>query len=652
MTEIQRRTFEAASSVRDVLGRARTGTGKTLAFLLPAIESALRLGRVPGPHDGGMRRGRKGVVPAAAADADDDDDDEGRRRGGIAVLILSPTRELAMQTHAQAQVLAASHANGIDRLGRHAMASQVMYGGSSRGADLKKLEDNHPFVLVSTPGRLIDHMRTSHVRGTPFAELIRGVSVWVLDEADRCLDMGFRNDMEYILDHKPRGGGGAGAAGGTAQTLLFSATLPKDLRAIMASHMRRDYLTVDCVHDVDPATHTNSNVDQTYVTLPSGGGGGQYDDDSSESSSRYISGLVDIIEDVIHVRNPSDYKIVVFFPTTATCEFFSHVFNTVYRIPVLEIHSKKNQTNRTKVSDNFRKFERGILFTTDVSARGVDYPNVTHVLQFGSAENRETYIHRLGRTGRAGRVGRGIIICGTPGEERQFVHRELKGLDVRLDDRYQKLLNGEVVIDEGETAGGGVNGCLKRKEINAARLQKILNGIGTGADETLQKMGNNAYRSLLGYNMTKMSNLGMTRKEEVVAYVNSTAMQMGYREGRMPRMSSKIVQTLGLVGVRGVNVGRDSSSYEDHGGGSGSGGGGGGRSFYGRGAGGGGGTGGRFGNRGGGRGGGRGNYSDRYGGGGGGGGGSRGGSFGGTNKVVERGGGSSFQQFEDYSWDR
>ena len=78
------------------------------------------------------------------------------------------------------------------------MASQVMYGGSSRGADLEKLEDNHPFVLVSTPGRLIDHIRTSHVRGTPFAELIRGVSVWVLDEADRCLNMSFRNDMEYI----------------------------------------------------------------------------------------------------------------------------------------------------------------------------------------------------------------------------------------------------------------------------------------------------------------------------------------------------------------------------------------------------------------------------------------------------------------------
>lgn len=125
------------------------------------------------------------------------------------------------------------------------MRAQVMYGGSSRQADLQKLEDQSPFVLVATPGRLIDHMENSRVRGTPFADLVADVAVVVLDEADRCLDMGFRRDMEYIL----------GVSGGRrSQTLLFSATLPQDLRQIMAGHMDRDYLTVDCVHDVDPAT--------------------------------------------------------------------------------------------------------------------------------------------------------------------------------------------------------------------------------------------------------------------------------------------------------------------------------------------------------------------------------------------------------------
>ena len=514
MTEIQHKTFVAAATGQDILGRARTGTGKTLAFLLPAIENALRLGRTPGPAT--------------------------KINGGISILVLSPTRELAMQIHNQAQVLTSSHANSSGSSSRSSrMSSQVMFGGSSRGIDLKKLEDNCPFILTATPGRLIDHMQSSYVRGKPFREIIEGVSVFVLDEADRCLDMGFRNDMEYILSHK-------GQHDQTQQTLLFSATLPKDLRSIMASHMKKDYLTVDCVHDVDPATHTNTLVDQSYVTLPSLL--------PENNNSRWITGLVDIVQDITLIQNPDDFKVVVFFPTTAMCQFFSHLFNTVFRIPVLEIHSKKTQGNRTTVSKNFRKFKRGILFTTDVSARGVDYPNVTHVIQYGSADSRETYIHRLGRTGRAGKVGKGIIICGTRSEENQFVKQELKGLDVVYDERYQKLVNGDIVAQDGD-GGGGTNGHMKRKEINDTRLQKIQSSAVTGSDVQISKLAKATYRSLLGYNSTKMKNLGMRSKDQVVKYCNLLAVQMGFQEGNMPRLSPKIVQALGLGRVSGLNIG-------------------------------------------------------------------------------------------------
>ena len=449
-----------------------------------------------------------------------------------------------MQIHNQAQVLTSSHANSSGSSSRSSrMTSQVMFGGSSRGIDLKKLEDNCPFILTATPGRLIDHMQSSYVRGKPFREIIEGVSVFVLDEADRCLDMGFRNDMEYILSHKGRNE--------HAQTLLFSATLPKDLRSIMASHMRKDYLTVDCVHDVDPATHTNTLVDQSYVTLPS-----LVSNDSS--NSRWITGLVDIVQDITLIH-PDDFKVVVFFPTTAMCQFFSHLFNTVFRIPVLEIHSKKTQGNRTKVSENFRKFKRGILFTTDVSARGVDYPNVTHVIQYGSADSRETYIHRLGRTGRAGKVGKGIIICGTRSEENQFVMQELKGLDMVHDERYQKLLNGDIVAQDGD-GGGGINGHMKRKEINDARLQKIQSSAATGSDAQISKLAKATYRSLLGYNSTKLKNLGMRSKDQVVEYCNLLAVQMGFKEGNMPKLSPKIVQALGLGSISGLNIGSGKSS--------------------------------------------------------------------------------------------
>ena len=347
--------------------------------------------------------------------------------------------------------------------------------------------------------------------------------------------------MEYILGYKKE-------KSALQQTLLFSATLPKDLRKIMASHMRKDYMTIDCVHDVDPASHTNVNVDQSYVTLP------------KDNKSRFITGLVDIIQDITHIQNPTHYKIVVFFPTTAQCQFFSHLFNTIFKIPVLEIHSKKSQSNRTTVSSSFRKFTKGILFTTDVSARGIDYPDVSHVVQFGSAENRETYIHRLGRTGRAGKVGRGIIVCGIESESEQFVMNELEGLDVKSDERYQTLLNGEMVVQDGD-AGGGVNGYLKRKEINDSRLQKIQSGIANRIDPMLFKLAGATYRSLLGYNISKMNNLGMNSKDEVVKYINSLAIQMGFKKNEMPHVSPKIVSTLGLQKLNYLlNVGNPGGS--------------------------------------------------------------------------------------------
>ena len=404
MTEIQSKTFDAASTGSDVLGRARTGTGKTLAFLVPGIQSALRSGRLPGRHG------------YSEVDTADDDSGETTRqlKGGIAMLILSPTRELAIQIHNQAQVLTSSHSNyDNNSTKKYPMVCQVMYGGSSRNSDLKKLQSNTPFILVATPGRLIDHMQNSHVNGVPFSEMIGNVSVLVLDEADRCLDMGFRSDMEWILEimrryqerqEQPQ----------QRQTMLFSATFGKGLRSIMDQCMRKSYVTVDCVHDVDPTTHVNQSVVQTFVTLPppprqqrvaistlnatnTSSTTSNADAGDELLQYRWISGLVDIISDIIHVRNHDDFKVVVFFPTTAMCQFFSHIFTNVYKIPVIELHSKKSQGNRTYTSKLFRQLDKGILFTTDVSARGVDYPGVTHVVQFGSAESRETYIHRLGR---------------------------------------------------------------------------------------------------------------------------------------------------------------------------------------------------------------------------------------------------------------
>lgn len=215
------------------------------------------------------------------------------------------------------------------------------------------------------------------------------------------------------------------------------------------------------------------------------------------------------------------------------------------------------------MSTKFRKFSKGILFTTDVSARGVDYPNVTHVIQYGGgAEDKETYLHRLGRTGRAGKAGCGLLVCTGRNEERSFVKRVLKGLEVQHDGRVQALLlnnhDGEELFSSEELdTSSSIQKTKNRVEINNARLQKIRFGIGMRTNVVLEKMANDAYRSLLGYKIAKMENLGLRTKNEVVEHVNSLAMQMGYMPGKMPTIGPKIIQALGLNGVRGLNVGKE-----------------------------------------------------------------------------------------------
>lgn len=196
--------------------------------------------------------------------------------------------------------------------------------------------------------------------------------------------MGFQKDMQRILKILERN------KSKSRQTLLFSATIPSGLRTIMASAMRRDYITVDCVEDVDPATHTNENIHQSFVTLPdpkdmmvnnindlnrlpTSTKKDHPNDSIDVTQFRWISGLVDIIEDIIHVQNPTDYKLVVFFQTTAATQFFSYVFNKIYKLPVIEIHSKKNQNNRTSSSQLFRGLKQGILFTSDVSGKSTTF---------------------------------------------------------------------------------------------------------------------------------------------------------------------------------------------------------------------------------------------------------------------------------------
>ena len=266
--------------------------------------------------------------------------------------------------------------------------------------------------------------------GAPFSSALSKLKVLILDEADQLLEMGFRPDIMRILSYLPS----------ERQTLLFSATMPKDLKEVMAKAMKQTYKTVDCIHDHDEGSskETNAHVTQSHVVMEPG-------------MDRLVIGVIEVM--LAAMKGDEDYKIIAFFPTARLVGYFAELVNLGINKsgknspfpPVIEIHSRKSQANRNKASDKFRAAKSGILFTSDVSARGVDYPNVTHVVQFGLPDSREQYIHRLGRTGRAGRAGRGWLILAD--YERSFL-RELSkggnngsGVDVPVDPELEQLFS-------------------------------------------------------------------------------------------------------------------------------------------------------------------------------------------------------------------
>jgi ATP-dependent RNA helicase MSS116 len=261
-----------------------------------------------------------------------------------------------------------------------------------------------PTVLIATPGRLKDHLSDTDTGGgsssRPFRRYLDELDVLVLDEVDRLLEMGFRNDIRYILSHLPDTN--------KRQTLLFSATVPLDLQRFLVEDqvIKTDHLFVDCVADAAAASiaadpfdsqtlndtddlqlseskaptfsHASELIEQSYVVLP---------------HDRLVAGLAQVI---LSLMVPRNHKLLVFFTTTSQVKYFSNLFQRGLGRSVYSIHSKKTQNARSVTSEAFRAAREGVLFTSDVSARGLDYPNVTTVIQVGSPVDRNTYIHRLG----------------------------------------------------------------------------------------------------------------------------------------------------------------------------------------------------------------------------------------------------------------
>ncbi|XP_040214294.1 ATP-dependent RNA helicase DDX18 [Rana temporaria] len=347
MTEIQHKTIRPLLEGRDVLAAARTGSGKTLAFLIPAIELVYKLKFMP--------------------------------RNGTGVLILSPTRELAMQTYGVLKELMAHHVHTYG----------LIMGGSNRSAEAQKLA-NGINIIVATPGRLLDHMQN-----TP-GFMYKNLQCLVIDEADRILEVGFEQEMKQIIGLLPK----------RRQTMLFSATQTRKVEDLARISLKKEPLYVGVDDNKDTATV--DGLEQGYVVC--------------SSEKRFLLLFT-------FLKKNRKKKMMVFFSSCMSVKFHYELLNYI-DLPVMAIHGKQKQTKRTTTFFQFCNADSGILLCTDVAARGLDIPEVDWIIQYDPTDDPKEYIHRVGRTAR-GIGGRGHALLILRPEELGFL-RFLKQAKVPL----------------------------------------------------------------------------------------------------------------------------------------------------------------------------------------------------------------------------
>ncbi|EDO16499.1 hypothetical protein Kpol_513p15 [Vanderwaltozyma polyspora DSM 70294] len=350
MTPVQARTIPPLLAGRDVLGAAKTGSGKTLAFLIPAIEMLHSLKFKP--------------------------------RNGTGVIVITPTRELALQIFGVVRELMEFHSQTFG----------IVIGGANRRQEAEKLIKGVN-MLVATPGRLLDHLQNT--KGFVFKNL----KALVIDEADRILEIGFEDEMKQIIKILPNE---------DRQSMLFSATQTTKVEDLARISLRKGPLFINVVTERD--TSTADGLEQGYVVC--------------ESDKRFLL-LFSFLK-----RNQKK-KIIVFLSSCNSVRYYAELLNYI-DLPVLELHGKQKQQKRTNTFFEFCNAERGILVCTDVAARGLDIPAVDWIIQFDPPDDPRDYIHRVGRTAR-GTKGKGKSLMFLTPNELGFL-RYLKAAKVPLNE--------------------------------------------------------------------------------------------------------------------------------------------------------------------------------------------------------------------------
>ncbi|KAI8989191.1 DEAD-domain-containing protein [Trametes punicea] len=349
MTDIQAKSLPISLKGKDVLGAARTGSGKTLAFLIPVLEILYR--RKWGPQD------------------------------GLGALIISPTRELAVQIFDVLRSIG----------GYHTFSAGLVIGGKNLKDERERLSRMN--ILVATPGRLLQHMDQT------IGFECDNLQMLVLDEADRILDMGFHRTLTALLSHLPK----------SRQTLLFSATQTQSV-SDLARLSLRDPARVGIEETITEGA-TPKTLEQHYVLCE-------------------LDKKLDVLWSFI--KSHLQTKTLVFM---SSCKQVRFVFETFCKmhpgIPLLHLHGKQKQMTRLATFQRFTSMKHAVLFATDIAARGLDFPSVDWVFQVDAPEDAETYIHRVGRTARYESAGKGLLLLMPSEEDGMIAALKKKNIEIQ-----------------------------------------------------------------------------------------------------------------------------------------------------------------------------------------------------------------------------
>lgn len=355
-TEIQAKSIPLIKAGNDLVGRSQTGTGKTVAFGIPAIELI----------------------------------DNINHKREVQVLILCPTRELAMQACDEMRKLAKYKAG---------VKAVAIYGGDSMTRQISALKGGAN-IIIGTPGRVMDHMRRKTIK-------LDHLRMIILDEADEMLSMGFREDIETILTDTPD----------DRQTILFSATMPPAIMSLTKSFQKDPEIV-----QVSQKRVTLDNISQEYFELPMG---------------RKMDGLNLLLK----YTNP---KLSIIFCNTKKMVDELAIYLNQHGFKAEGLHGDMKQAQRTRVMDSFKAGKVSLLIATDVAARGIDVDDVDSVINYDIPQNYEYYVHRIGRTGRAGKTGCAYTLCSG---RRQINELNDIGRTIKADIQYKELPTSDDIIE-------------------------------------------------------------------------------------------------------------------------------------------------------------------------------------------------------------